>query len=239
MDWLLEGGYEKDVITTIYGPAGSGKSNMCLLCVANSVKNKKTIYIDTEGSFSITRFKQLTDDYEEILKRVIFLKPTNFEEQKNCFEQLKDIVDDKVGLIIFDSVAMLYRLEIGKSKDVYNVNRELGLQLSYLTEIARKKNIPIVITNQVYSDFDNKDKVHLVGGDILRYQSKCLIELQRVENYRRAVLRKHRSLPDGKQVFFRIIDSGIIEVEMQNIEDNDMSNNKNLSERKIKNHKEN
>ena len=139
MDWLLEGGYEKDVITTIYGPAGSGKSNMCLLCVANSVKNKKTIYIDTEGSFSITRFKQLTDDYEEILKRVIFLKPTNFEEQKNCFEQLKDIVDDKVGLIIFDSVAMLYRLEIGKSKDVYNVNRELGLQLSYLTEIARKK----------------------------------------------------------------------------------------------------
>ena len=104
MDWLLEGGYEKDVITTIYGPAGSGKSNMCLLCVANSVKNKKTIYIDTEGSFSITRFKQLTDDYEEILKRVIFLKPTNFEEQKNCFEQLKDIVDDKVGLIIFDSV---------------------------------------------------------------------------------------------------------------------------------------
>ncbi|MBU0667275.1 MAG: DNA repair and recombination protein RadB [Nanoarchaeota archaeon] len=213
LDWLLEGGYEKDVLTTIYGPAGSGKTNICLLCLANIPKDKKAIYIDTEGSFSVTRFKQITDDYENILKRVIFLKPTNFEEQKNCFSELKSFVNEKISLIILDSVAMLYRLELGKSKDVYTVNRELGLQLSLLIEIARKKLIPVLITNQVYADFENKNKVNLVGGDILKYQSKCLIELQKVGSFRKAILRKHRSLPDEKKVFFKIVNSGIEEVE--------------------------
>jgi DNA repair protein RadB len=150
MDWLLEGGYEKDVLTTIYGAPGTGKTNFLLLTLANSeqLAEKKIVYIDTEGNFSLSRFKQLTPEYEKILERVIFLKPTTFEEQRKAFEKLRKLVTDKVGIIILDSAAMLYRLELGKTKDVYNVNRELGLQLSYLTEIARKKHIPILVTNQ-------------------------------------------------------------------------------------------
>jgi hypothetical protein len=43
-----------------------------------------------------------------------------------------------------------------------------------MTEIARKKKIPVLISNQVYADFEDKDKVNLVGGDLLKYGSKCL-----------------------------------------------------------------
>ena len=209
---LLAGGYEKDILTTIYGPAGCGKTNMCLLAMSVFSPKKKIVYIDTEGSFSVLRLKQIAPDYEEIMSRTIFFKPTNFEEQKEFFSKLKEVISDNVGLIILDTVAMLYRLEIGKNKDVYNVNKELGIQLSYLSEIARKKNIPIIVTNQVYSDFENKDQVKMVGGDILKYSSKCLIELQAIDGIKRATLRKHRSLPDGKQVFFKIINSGVEEV---------------------------
>ncbi|MBC8501041.1 MAG: DNA repair and recombination protein RadB [DPANN group archaeon] len=213
-DELLDGGYEKDVITTIYGPAGSGKTNMCLMTIASFPKNKKVIYIDTEGSFSLSRLKQITNNYKSVMSRIIFFKPTNFDEQKKFFSKLKEIIKEDIGLIILDTVAMLYRLEIGRSKDVYNVNKELGIQLSYLSEIARKKGTPVIITNQVYASFDNKDKVNMVGGDILKYSSKCLIELQNLDNVKRAILRKHRSLPDGKQVFFRIVDSGVEEKEV-------------------------
>lgn len=216
MDWLLEGGYEKDVLTCIYGPPGSGKTNLLLLAIANSssLKDKKIIYIDTEGNFSATRFKQVCPDYDEVMKRVIFLTPVSFEEQRQAFDKLRKMVNDKVGLIVLDSVAMLYRLELGKSKDVYNVNRELGLQLSYLTEIARKKNIPVLVTNQVYADLNNEGATKMVGGDILRYSSKCLIELTRLAGgVRVATLRKHRSLPDGKSIRFLIDDHGITEVE--------------------------
>ena len=54
-DGLLEGGFEKDVISTIFGPAGSGKTNLCLITLANFSSHKKIIYIDTEGSFSVSR----------------------------------------------------------------------------------------------------------------------------------------------------------------------------------------
>ena len=41
-DTLLDGGYESDVITTIYGPPGVGKTNFCLLAMMR-VKDKKVL----------------------------------------------------------------------------------------------------------------------------------------------------------------------------------------------------
>lgn len=209
LDSLLEGGYEKDIVTTIYGPAASGKTLLCLLCAINVAKYKKVIYVDTEGGFSVERLKQICKDYEKILDNMFILKPTNFEEQKDSFEKLKDLVNDKVGLIVVDTISMLYRLELGKSDEVYDVNRALGQQISYLSEIARKKNIPVLLTNQVYADFDNKENIKMVGGDILKYGSKCLIELQPGhKGIRKAILVKHRSIPQS-EMLFRIVNEGI------------------------------
>ena len=216
LDGMLHGGYETDVITTIYGPAGSGKTALCLLCSISIAKDgKKIVYVDSEGGFSLERLKQITShinlDYKKILDNIIFLRPKSFEEQKKSFEKLKDLVNDRIGLVVVDTIAMLYRLELGKSEDVQEVNRELGRQISYLTEIARKKNIPILISNQVYTDFDDKDKVNIVGGDILKYGSKCLIELQITPNgNRRLILKKHRSIEPEKELIFKIVESGNI-----------------------------
>ncbi len=211
LDRMLDGGYDSDIITTIYGPAGSGKTNLVLLASINIArKGKKVIYVDTEGSFSLERMKQIALDYKKLLGRFIFLKPTNFKEQKKSFERLKEIVNDKIGLIVVDTIAMLYRLELGKSEGVYEVNRALGQQLSYLAEISRKKDIPVLVTNQVYADFKNKGRVSMVGGDLLKYSSKCLIELQMFHSgIRKAILRKHRSLSE-KEILFKIVEGGII-----------------------------
>ncbi len=216
LDIMLEGGYEKDAITTIYGPAGSGKTVLCILCSVGIAKSgKKVIYVDTEGGFSVERLNQICSsikwDYKKIIENIIFLKPTSFEEQKKSFEKLKELVNDRIGLIVVDTIAMLYRLEMGKSEEFQDVNRELANQISCLTEIARKKNIPILITNQVYADFDMKEKVNIVGGDILKYGSKCLIELQITPNgNRKAIVRKHRSLKSEKEMLFKIVEGGII-----------------------------
>jgi DNA repair protein RadB len=77
------------------------------------------------------------------------------------------------------------------------------------------KHIPILITNQVYADFENKDKIKMVGGDLLKYQSKCLIELKKNDSERKAVIVKHRSIEEGKNVSFKITDEGIEEVEKE------------------------
>lgn len=213
LDNFLNGGFEKDVITTIYGPAGSGKTLLCIHAMIACIKDgKKVIYVDTEGGFSVERFKQIDDDFDLLLKHIFFLHPTNFEEQKIVFEKLKNLLTTgQVGLIIVDSISMLYRLELGKTEKIYEVNKEMGTQISYLSEIARKKKIPVILTNQVYADFDSKekDKVKMVGGDLLKYSSKCLIEMKKIDNIRKIVIIKHRSIKEGKESDFCIEKEGI------------------------------
>jgi len=69
----------------------------------------------------------------------------------------------------------------------------------------------VLVTNQVYADFEDKEKVNIVGGDLLKYGSKCLIELQITPaGNRRAILRKHRSLEQEREITFKIVEGGII-----------------------------
>jgi len=103
---------------------------------------------------------------------------------------------------------MLYRLELGMNEN-YELSRELGSQVALLTEIARTKNIPVLVTNQVYVKFDSQE-VKMVGGDILKYGSKCIFELQGLHGKKRkAILRKHRSIESGKERVFEIVGEGI------------------------------
>lgn len=209
VDDLLKGGYEKDVLTTIYGPAGSGKTTMCLLAAISAInKGKKVIIVDTEGSFSPSRFMQLTDNKKELFENIFILKPMTFPEQIKTINKIKDLISKNIGLIIVDTISYLYRIEMGKGNDIKQINNELGLQVSYLMEIARKHNIPVLITNQVYADFEEKDAVRMVGGDILKYGSKCLIELLKFRTKRAAVLKKHRSIKEGEKVVFEITEKG-------------------------------
>jgi len=211
-DEFLNGGYEKDIVTMIYGGPGTGKTNIALLSAAEVSKTRKVIFIDTEGSFSVDRFKQVCSDFESCINNIFILCPTNFQEQKGAFAKLKELTEMKnIGLIIVDSIVMLYRLEIGKTKNIQGTNRELGLQISYLSEIARKQKIPILITNQIYKDFDEKKKINIVGGDILKYWGKCLVELRKKDDddNRIAILRKHRSQAESKELHFKITNKGI------------------------------
>jgi len=210
IDALLDGGYESDAITTIYGPAGVGKTNLALLAsVAIARAGKKVIFIDTEGGFSVDRLKQIAPDYKKFFERILFLSPTNFAEQCADFGKLKDLVNSKIGLIVVDTISMLYRLERKSGDEMHGFNRELGVQVAGLTEITRRQNIPVLIINQVYTGFDT-GRVTMVGGDIMKYSSKVLIELQAGNNgVRKAVLRKHRSIEGEKEVLFRIVEDGI------------------------------
>jgi len=217
LDTLLDGGYENDILTTIYGASGSGKTNLALICAVSMVKTgKKVFYIDTEGGFSAARLNQICPD-QEVHDKLNFIRPISFDEQKKAFSKLRDVVDSSFGLIIIDTIAMLYRLELGKNEEVFEANRELGKQISILTEIARKKNIPILVTNQVYSGFDDGDEIKMVGGDIIKYGSKCIILVKKtLSEERQLILKKHRSIPEGRALNFRIVNKGI-EVTRSNV----------------------
>ena len=235
--WLF-GGYEADVITMIAGPPGSGKTNFVILAsVSQAKKGNKVLFVDTEGGFSVDRVRQLLEENKEdekILENIILMKPTSFDEQRKVFEKLlQTLKKEHVSLIVIDGMAMLYRLELGdaaqidedveedgedKKRDgrIKKVNSEMASQMRTLAEISRKQNIPVLITNQVYKSFLSEDdlrkgvkpEMNIVGGDLLKYWSKCIIQLDNERGKRKAVLVKHRSLP-VKEMSFEITNFGV------------------------------
>jgi|Deesub1362A_J573_1020465.scaffolds.fasta_scaffold00016_102 DNA repair protein RadB len=212
IDDILGGGIESKIITQIYGPPASGKTNICLILAINCVRaGKKVIFIDTEGGHSIERIKQIAkDDFKRVLENCIFFEPTNFEEQDKIIKNLGKVVNEDFGLIVLDSAVTLFRT--GADEDKLSMSRQLSKQLELLREVAKKFNLAVIITNQVYSSFENGG-VEPVGGNILKYWSKTIIELQKENGVRVAILRRHRSMPESISTKFTIVGSGLRSVE--------------------------
>ena len=216
LDDLLDGGFEKGTITQIYGSPSSGKSNVALALAVNVAKNnRKVIYIDTEGGKSIDRIKQISGPYfSNVANNIIVLEPTNFLEQTENLSSINVWLrkhHEDVDLIILDSAVALYRVDDMKS---YKLSKELRKQIQSLSNTARNHDIAVIITNQIYNSFDDEgnSEVKPVGGDILEYISKVIIQLERGDetNQRIATLKRHRSIPEGRQVTFTITSDGIV-----------------------------
>lgn len=203
---VLLGGLKSGHITQIYGAPASGKTNLALIATNSALRNGRVIYIDSEGGFSIERLKQISgDDPNKFLRNVMLIEPTEFDEQKVAIRKLNDIVpNSNVKLIVVDSMGALYRLE--ENRDI----RELGRLFAQLLRISRRYNVPVLVTNQVYTDIET-GRIIPVGSDVTRYWSKIIIELKidYEENTRIAIIRRHKFLPEGLRIEFRIIDSGI------------------------------
>ncbi len=206
LDDLLKGGLEKGVITNVFGESGTGKTNFCVQAAAEAAKNVKVAYIDTEGGFSPERAAQIGG--EEILENIIIKNPVEFREQEETINQLEALVQQEdIGLVVVDSAVSLYRLKVN-GDNAQEINQKLSNQLSELSKIARTENIPVIITNQVYTSFD-KDDLELVGRDVPKYWSKCLLKMEENSN-RKIKISKHRSLPKGRTRTFKITDEGLV-----------------------------
>lgn len=215
IDNILGGGIEKGTLTQFYGPPGSGKTNITLNLAVQSAKNGgKVVYVDTEGGISIDRIKQIAgDEFEHIAPQIMVFEPTSFLEQDEILKKIDSLMNmqgEEFDLIVLDSAVALYRL---KEENSSKINRILAKQMSILSRIAREHDLAVVITNQIYSIFDQEGIGILepAGGTILKYWSKVIVELSKgdIIGERCATLKRHKSRVEGIKTRFRIIDKGL------------------------------
>ncbi|MCX6676572.1 MAG: DNA repair and recombination protein RadB [Methanothrix sp.] len=209
LDLLLGGGFESGIISQLYGESGTGKSNIVMqLAVQAVARDLRVIFIDTEG-FSAERFKQIAGPgAEEMAAKIMIFEPMSLEQQAIAIREASKIAGRDLGLIILDSATSLYRVLL-EAEDNRSIRRTLTVQLSELQEIARKHRIPVVITNQVYTDIENK-ALRPIGGTGLEHICKAIIFLEKKgEGLRSARLMKHRSSPEGGTADFRLTARGV------------------------------
>ncbi|MDD1679485.1 MAG: DNA repair and recombination protein RadB [Methanomicrobiales archaeon] len=211
LDELLGGGLEKKSITQVYGEPGSGKSTIALLPVIACLKeNRGVIFFDTEG-LSVERFRQIAgENAEEIATRLYIYEPADFEQQGTQIAESEALLKKGgVDLLVMDSATALYRTELGLSREA---QRKLAAQMIYVLGLSRRYAVPALITNQVYVDPESGE-FRPMGGPVLQHLSKAIVRIDRLNGLRRAVLVKHRSLPDGSFFTFEITQDGIRKIE--------------------------
>lgn len=210
LDELLEGGLEGGAITLLFGEAGTGKTNICLQVSRNvALAGKKVVYIDTEG-VSLERLKQMAGDrYEDVMKNVLFFEPHSFDEQEKFVDKAVRLAESslEVGVIILDSATIHYRLT--RNDEEKGIRKSLSPQLAKLLGVARSKDVPILLTSQVYTDIE-KGTFEPLGGHVLLHNAKAIIRLDKVgSSSRRAVIIKHRHLEEGRRADFKLTKSGV------------------------------
>ncbi len=207
LDTLLGGGIESRMITQFYGEAGSGKSTLCLMAAVEVLrKGAGVVYIDSEG-FSIERFSQIAgDSTNEYAKHLYVFEPSTFAEQGLMISECERLIKSgTAGMIVLDSATALYRVEQMDTKDALSM---LSRQMMVLLGIAKRYDIPVVITNQVFMDIDHH-RLSGLGGTALSHISKAIIRVEKHDGFRRAVVFKHRSQAEGNSWEFVLTGTGV------------------------------
>ena len=209
IDNLLDGGFEPGIITLIYGEPGTGKTNICLqMSCNNSSKEKKIVYITSEG-VSRERLTQICKKKnKEALENILFFSPTSLKEQEEIIEKSLKI---RCGLLLVDTINKFYRLQL--CSDANAADRSLSRQIVRLQLAAKKYKIPIIITGQVYQ---NKAGIKPFANRIISPLAKTIIHLKKQDvartpgrEQREAELIKHRVLKKKEKIIFFITAQGL------------------------------
>ncbi|MFC4357338.1 DNA repair and recombination protein RadB [Halobium salinum] len=214
IDDLLGGGFERGTVTQVYGPPAAGKTNVALTAAVEvAAAGGTVVYIDTEG-LSLDRFRQLvearaTDEpVEEVASRIVVTEAFDFEEQEQAVRDAEEFAE-RADLIVLDSATGFYRLERVGDGDGGESLRRVARQVTHLLSLARKHDIAVVLTNQVYTDPDS-DRTRPLGGHTLEHWTGAVLRLDRFRGgNRRATLEKHRARPAGEKATFRITETGL------------------------------
>jgi DNA repair protein RadB len=211
VDRLLGGGLEPDGITEVYGEGGSGKTLFCLEVAARIAREGRwVLYIDTEG-VSLERLTSIGGaPPETVLPKFLLSAPRSLDEQTRAVTAACTLVREgrrPVGLLVVDSLTYFYRLSLAEPEED-DARQALSVEVADLVAVSRAAAVPAVLTNQVWRNLRTGD-LEPLGGSFLNHAAKTIVRLERLAGpRRRAVLVKHRSLPESSAEF-RITATGL------------------------------
>jgi len=221
VDGKIGAGISAESVTLIYGEPETGKTTLAIQCAVNCALQKyKTLFVDCDNTFSTKRLSQLSaHKFDQVAEQIILVKPKDFREQTAVVDHIQDYTEKNFGLIVIDTLTSLYGAEVSEySGKAFSVNRELNRQLAILAQTAKIRRIPIIITSQVRSVFDNPNvSVAPVANRVLKFWADTIIAMKPTgyPQIIKAVVEKTRESSQEVNCYVQIVESGIKDTEFQ------------------------
>jgi DNA repair protein RAD51 len=150
LDEFLSGGIPPGVIVDIFGGAGTGKTQLLLQLLMNSIKNGGHIlYLDTTGEFRPERILEIQKQSEtqfDFLQQITVSRLRNTSEQ---IKSIKNIQKNNFSLIVIDNITDLFSYEYKKDESTFEKNSLFMKYMCELSKLAITNKIPIIITNMI------------------------------------------------------------------------------------------
>ena len=223
LDELLGGGIPTQAITEAFGAFGSGKTQLAFQLSVNvqlpedqGGLGKGCLFIDSEGTFSPERIKQIAEarglDPKKVLSNIHYARAYSSEHQILLVEKASDIIQQKnIGLIVIDSITSHFRADYSGRGELAERQQKLNKHLHQLQRLADAFNLAVYVTNQVMArpDIIFGDPTQPVGGHVLAHISFYRVYLRKSKhNLRIARLIDAPNLPEG-EIVFQITEKGI------------------------------
>ena len=209
LDKIFSGGLQNGIITEISGLRGTGKTQLALQFAIESLSNnKKILFIDTTVEFRPERFLQIIQSRNlspSILENLHVSHVTDTQKQ---FEILKNLENDDFSLLIIDNITDLFSFEYSKKEHLIEKNTNFGNYMITLSRLTQLKNIPIIITNQIFShDNTNYQRMNMHLENYIHQK----IQLEKIKN--KYICKVSSPFIHETKFNYKITNSGIEETE--------------------------
>jgi len=147
---FLSGGIPSGIIVDIFGGNGTGKTQLLLQLLINSIKNGgQVLYFDTTGEFRPERILEI-QKYSKInldlLKQITVSRLTNTSEQIKSIQKFEN---ENFSLIVIDNITDLFSYEYTKNESTFEKN---FLFMKYMRELSK-----LAITKKNFYNFHKYD----------------------------------------------------------------------------------
>ena len=206
IDRLLRGGFRAGRVIELFGRGGSGKSLLAAQAALLAARaGKKTLYVDTEGSFRPERLQQVADSRgwgASLLEKIVYVRTDSASEQMETVRRMASrAATSQCGLVVVDTLTRNFTVELPGRSNLSSRQEALDVHLSEMARDACINDRAYLLTNRV--TFGTLHDVR-IGGRTVDQLVQGSVMLERRDGEVRATL-----LPSGESVVAKIGSNGI------------------------------
>ncbi len=182
IDNLLRGGFRRGQLTELFGRSGSGKTLLAAQTALLAARaGKRSLYVDTEGSFRPERLVQIADargwGTANLLEKIVYVRSDSSSEQVETVRRMSARqATSACSLVVVDTLTRNFSVELPGKSNLSSRQAALNVHLSEMARDAYLNGRAYLVTNRVtFGTFHDVG----IGGKTVNQLVHCSIRLER------------------------------------------------------------